>query len=184
MACATTCGGACWTSGCTGACATKACAFHACQSSCTGGCGGGCKGCGSGCASGCTGCGSGCASGCNTTCKATCDTLCNSSCSNSTATSLASLTLAEFIENTNMQNIQTLLAQEAARRPDKSITSLTFTEGNSATAASMTTLLANLKAIGKTSSYVATAGETIAKALGQDIITKALAASKETVNLS
>ena len=48
----------------------------------------------------------------------------------------------------------------------------------------MTTLLANLKAIGKTSSYVAAAGEIISRALGEDIITKALAAAKENVKIS
>lgn len=183
----------CWDNNCTAACNYGSCAYHDCQNSCNGGCGGGCKGCGSGCAGGCTGCGSGCASGCsstckggcNTTCTNTCKTLCNSSCSNSVATSLANLTLATLIEDTDMTNIQTLLQQEKARRPSAgTVTNVTFTVGNSATASSMTTLLANLKAIGKTSSYVATAGEIITRALGEDIITKALAASKETVKIS
>lgn len=83
-----------------------------------------------------------------------------------------------------MNDVQTLLKQEKARRPSAgTVNNITFTEGNEATASSMTTLLANLKAIGKTSSYVAAAGEIISRALGEDIIKKALAASKENVKI-
>ena len=83
-----------------------------------------------------------------------------------------------------MTDIQSLLLQEAARRPNVSLTSLTFTAGNKATAATMTTLLNNLKAVGQTSNYVATAGAVISKALGQDIISKALAAYNTEVKIS
>ena len=83
-----------------------------------------------------------------------------------------------------MTDIQSLLLQEAARRPNVSITPLTFTAGNTATQSTMSTLLNNLKALGQTSNYVATAGAIISRALGEDIISKALAAYNTKVGIS
>lgn len=202
MACGN-CTGICWTRGCTGSCTPTGCAPHACQKSCMGTCNAACRNdcssacngnctakcngsCTGDCTNTCTGsCTNTCTESCTGTCTNTCTTLCNTGCTNSTATSLvAKLSLTEFIEAANMTDIQSLLLQEAARRPNVSLTSLTFTAGNKATAATMTTLLNNLKAVGQTSNYVATAGAVISKALGQDVISKALAAYNTEVKIS
>ena len=201
MACRN-CATSCWTRGCTGSCTPSGCSPHACQRSCQGGCNAVCKndctGCSGSCTAECNGnctgnctntctgdCTNTCTGSCTGTCTNTCTTLCNTGCTNSTATSLvAKLSLTEFIEAANMTDVQSLLLQEAARRPNVSLTSLTFTSGNKATAATMTTLLNNLKAVGQTSNYVATAGAVISKALGQDVISKALAAYNTEVKIS
>ena len=209
MACRN-CATSCWTRGCTGGCTPTGCAPHACQRSCMGTCNAACRNdcsscegtcqgtctntCQGTCANTCTGnctntctgdCTNTCTGSCTGTCTNTCTTLCNTGCTNSTATSLvAKLSLTEFIEAANMTDVQSLLLQEAARRPNVSLTSLTFTAGNKATAATMTTLLNNLKAVGQTSNYVATAGSVISKALGQDVISKALAAYNTEVKIS
>ena len=121
--CTSTCGGNCGSgcgescgSGCTGYCGTQ----------CEGGCTGSCQGSGSGsCTNGCehhcaTGCSGGCSTSCVGSCKGnctgSCKDACNSGCTSEEATGLyANLSLHEFIEQANVQDIMRLSYLDAQR---------------------------------------------------------------------
>lgn len=189
----------CWTAGCTGACTPTGCAPHQCQNSCQG-CGG-CTGC-SGCSNQCSGCGSGCASSCTGTCKTTCTgtcisgcanacsgnctVLCNVTCSTSVATEAATrLKLTTLIEAMNIQDVQDILEQEAARRPDliTNLSNLDIDIGIKAKNDDINIVLNNLREIGQTTNSVTTIGNIISRALGREIIDKTLKSYNTQVNL-
>ena len=138
----------------------------------------GCEGC-TGCSGSCSGT---CSGGCSSSCKSSCKSACNKGCTTTESKNLASLTLSEIIENTNVTNIARLVYLEAKRR-SKSPSSTTFTEGNAATATEINKIVSNLSLAGQTVTATS-AGTKITKTFGQSLIDKAIAAYNTQINLS
>jgi uncharacterized protein YidB (DUF937 family) len=92
------------------------------------------------------------------------------------------LSLTDKFEKTNIQNISDFIVTEAKRK-SQSPTSLSFSVGEAISKSKIDTIIANLKKAGKTAAYSATVGNTALKALGQDLVTKALDAWDDAIAL-
>ena len=172
------CYGGC--SGCSGTCQGTCTAT--CANDCTGGCKGSCNTtCTATCANDCTGgCKGSCTGECTGGCKGTCKDACNTGCKGQAQSTIAaSLSLAEKLQQSNIQQISDFVKNEVARRGG-SATAASFTVGEVITASKINVIISNLSKAGQSVSS-ATANSTALRTLGQAIIDKALAAYNTVV---
>ena len=83
---------------------------------------------------------------------------------------------------TNITDISNFIINEAKRKSEAP-TTISFAVGEKLDDSKITTIINNLKLAGKTSSYSATEGAIALKALGNDLIAKALDAWDDPIAL-
>ena len=185
MACATYCGDTTWTYSCSN-CATScsqdcgSCGLGCgdctggCDTSCSGSCRG-CRGCSASCMNDCSsGCDGGCKNTCKNTCSNTCANTCTDACNNgctagARTTDFNSLTFmtADIIEFSDINRLETMIANELTRRGLSRNNSIVETAGSIILAKTMQDANANLTRMGKNPFSAPSSAQVIARQLAE-----------------